>query len=460
MVRQIHNDPSSFFRPTGAIARVTTPVMPGEGIDSRFLNFQEVPLYHGLCALVAMLGVSLEVAGHLVSIAFWLLQWGAIKRLVRERSHLERCLIDLVYLTSFAVTYYGQAIMSDIAMAAIGAWAVERAVSWRLHGNLVTLFIAVVCVGLSALFKSYGLIFAIPVLALTWPRLISWRMRGAMLLGVTVTSLPVVWWHVYAMLQGGYHEASSHGIENKLTALLNPRLYKAFWRYYTHFVGIIPGVLALGGIVWLRFTRSESLRIPDWVLPWIVALVPYSIATLDKLTDHEYYILPFAVPLIVVVGICCARIISLGATARRSTLLICIFFVVQMSVSYRSITKAQRENPDVVACADVLRQATQPEELVAFASDTQRYNSLAYYAERRGFHVDGEAFPAVRYVQEGATVFLLARDSKDQAATRMWLRRGGKRAFVLIASSEELRDFRGKSRTCQVFRWIHTEQRQ
>ena len=452
VIRQIHEDPHSFLRPTGVITRVTTPVTPGESIDDRFLNFQEFPLYHGLAALVAFLGLSFEVSGHFVSIIFWAIQWIALKQLVRDRSPLERHSIDLVYLTSFAVTYYGQAIMSDIAMAAVGAWAIERAVSCRERGNVSAMYAAIVCVGISGLFKSYGLIFALPVLILVWPRLISWKVRSGVLISVLVISLPVVWWHTYAMLQGGYNEISSHGLANKLSALVDTRLYKSMWRDYTHFVGIIAGVIALVSAVLFRFGMHGSVQVPAWVAAWMVALVPYSVATLDKLPDHEYYILPFALPLVVLVGVLVARMVSLCADRMVCTALIFTLAVGQMVISYRSVVKAQRENPDVVACADILRQVTEGNELVAFASDTQRYNSLAYYAERRGFHVEGSAFPSQRYLKEGARVFLLAHDSDGQGEARAWLRKESKGDFTLVVGSKALYDFRGKSRICQVFR--------
>ena len=101
-------------------------------------------------------------------------------------------------------------------------------------------------------------------------------------------------------------------------------------------------------------------------------------------------------------------------------------------------------------CAEILRQATQPGDLIAVLSDTQRYNSVAYYADRRGFHVEGYAFSAQRYIDEGARVFLIARDAADQSNARQWLQRDRQRRIMLIAGGASGEDFRGKARLCEV----------
>lgn len=463
VIRQIYREPLSFLQPTGVIARVTTAMTPGSTIDERFLNFQEFPLYHGIAALLGYLGVSLEVAGHLVSILFWALQWGALRRLIRERQPFERLLVDIVYLGSFALTYYGQAIMSDMAMAATGAWAVERAVSWLSGGRATQILTAAFFVVVSSLCKSYGLIFALPVLIIVWPRLGTLRARFVALASLGCVALPVVIWHVYAMFQGGYNELSSHGVANKLHTVMNVRLYKSLWRDYTHFVGLIPGVLALGVAAWSCVRKRNRVAVPTWIAPWLLAIVPYALATLDKLIDHEYYILPFAVPLVALVGMVVAH--GVGELSRARTVrnngvryrgawygaLALIVIAIQLTITFRGVYKAQRENPDVTVCAEILRQATQPGDLVAVLSDTQRYNSLAYYADRRGLHVEGYAFSAQRYIDEGARVFLIARDAAEQSEARQWLQRDRQRRFTLIAGGASGADFRGKARLCEVY---------
>jgi uncharacterized membrane protein YqjE len=483
-VEQLYRDPTSIFHPQGTIVRVTVPGAPvdlrGESQASlsvsqshtsqHFLNYQEFPLYHSIAALVAWcgdsLGISLEVAARLVTIAFWALQWGALRRLVRERKLLERGVMHLLYGASFAITFYGQAIMSDIAMAAIGAWAIERAVRWRLEGRRARLLVALGLVGLSAITKSFGLIFALPVAAIVWPQLTSWRERVGVLVGLAVAALPVCGWHLYAAFQGGYNEVSSHSVAQKLATVSDPRFYKSLWRDYTHFVGLIPGVTAILSLGWWCVVRRQRLGtvlgLSPWLVWWSIAVVPYAIITLDKLIDHEYYLLPFALPLIVCVAhavaytVCRARLWWCGV-------LLIVAVGAQLAITYRSVRKAQRENPDVVVCADVIRQATAPEDIVAFLSDTQRYNSLAYYSDRRGLHVEEFAFPVDRYVHHGAQVVVIALSAAQQDAARRWVTSGRRKSrdssersearnVELVAEAKSTYDFRGSPRMCEVYR--------
>jgi hypothetical protein len=459
VIRQLSYEPQSLLAPTGVIARVTTPVVAGSTPEERFFNFQEFPLYHGIAALVATLlgwmGVSLEVAGRLVSILFWALQWCALRRLMRERQYLERSLVDLVYLCSFALVYYGQAIMSDVAMAAMGAWAVERAVSWRAIGGTQRLVVGALLIVASSLFKSYGLIFAIPVMVIAWPRFTTTRARCRAIVAAVLVALPVVAWHTYAQFQGGYNEVSSHDITTKLHTLINPKLYKSLWRDYTHFVGLIPGVAAIGIGVWSYARGRKRNDIPCWILPWALALPPYALATLDKLIDHEYYVLPFAVPLVALVGIVLGSAIAQASEGSQRRGVWCggltlALVTTQLTMTYRSVSKAQRENPDVVMCADIVQRATQPGDLVAFLSDTQRYNSIAYYAERRGIHVEGFAFPAERYRREGAHAFVFALDPDGQDQARRWIKQSFGGRYSSVAGGIVGADFRGKTRMCEV----------
>ena len=137
--------------------------------------------------------------------------------------------------------------------------------------------------------------------------------------------------------------------------------------------------------------------------------------------------------------------------------------ITQLAITYRSVRKAQRENPDVVVCADVIRQATAPSDIVAFLSDTQRYNSLAYYSGRRGLHVEEFAFPVDRYVRHGAQVVVIALSAAQQDAARRWVTSGRRKSrdssersearnVELVAEAKSTYDFRGSPRMCEVYR--------
>ncbi len=85
----------------------------------------------------------------------------------------------------------------------------------------------------------------------------------------------------------------------------------------------IPGVTAILSLGWWSVMRRQKLAtvlgLSPWLVWWSIAVVPYALITLDKLIDHEYYLLPFALPLIVCVAhavaytVCRARLWWCGA---------------------------------------------------------------------------------------------------------------------------------------------------
>jgi len=339
--------------------------------------------------------------------------------------------------------------MSDIAMAATGAWAIERAMAWRTSRESLSLISALLFVTLSSLFKSYGLIFALPVAAIVIPALSEGRQKARFFALIALCALPVLSWHTYAALQDGYHETSSHAIGAKLATLANSTFYRSLWRDYTHIVGIIPGVVAILLMAW-RLRGSRSLDRPLWLGPWLLALIPYALLTLDKLTDHEYYLLPFASPLIALIAITLAPLVTKARSPLTASFVVALT-IIQLVIAGRSVLKAQRENPDVLACAEITRSATAPGDIVAFHSDIARFNSLAHYAERRGYHVEQFHFAPERYRDEGAKFLVIALAPAEQERARAWLRRAPLANPRPIASSTDAVDFRGKPRTCEVY---------
>ena len=449
VVRQLHQAPLGILYPRGVVASVTVPVKPGDAADTRFLNYQEFPLYHLLAAQLGRVMPSLEVASRVLSLLFWLLQWWALARLFRGQGrHVQLC-ADLLYFTSCAGLYYGQAIMSDIAMAAAGAWAIERSLAWRESKNVRALCAAVGFVCISSLFKSYGLIFALPVAFLVLPTVEGIPRRAAVLALIAGSALPVLAWHIFTFQQGGYQEVASHSFAAKFAALADGALYRGLWRDYVHYVGLIPGVLAV--LLWLYrlVRRSDYWALPVWALVWLIAAIPYALLTLDKLSAHEYYLLPFLVPLLAVVVLPLGWLLE-HVRAAHNWGLVVLLCLVHVFLGYKNLLKAQRENPDVIACADAVRSVTAPGDLLAILTDVSRYNSIAYYAERRGLHVEEFAFAPGRYRAEGAQALVIALAQERFSAAEKWLLDGQGGAKVRLADVQDLKDFRGKMRRCAV----------
>jgi len=293
--RSILTAPSSWYQTRDVVTRVTWE-KPGEQIDAsdrekRFIVYEEFPLYHVLLATISTLGFSLEASGRVLSLVFFFL--GGVGLYYVARSILPESVSTfsvLLYLTSFPFLYYGQAIMSDIAMVTCAIWGVCFLRNWEERGRNAWLVAALSLFALSGLFKSYGIVLlGIPLVSIGRTK----GVQRALFYSVLAVA-PVLAWHVFALGQVGHQEFVSHSLNAKFDMLSSSRLYASLFKVYFRYLGYIAGaVLLLYGATRLmgRIRADGTVSLPLWVPTWLVISVLYGLLTVDKLPDHDYYFL-------------------------------------------------------------------------------------------------------------------------------------------------------------------------
>lgn len=461
MAKGIGEEPRSWSAPKGVVTRVTWGGA-GEGRNKspdRFVLYEEFPLYHAVTALIAKFGLNLEASARTVSILSFFMAGYLLCLLVGCRPGLIESQVCLgLFLTSFPLLYYGQAIMSDMAMLAWGLLGMVCIQRKSGGGVLVRVAFAALALLVSTLFKSYSAILVIVMLFSIWRKNrggISGRdvllARGLLVMAV----VPVIAWHVFAGFQDGHQEYVSHAVSTKLKTLLSYDLYKALLKNYFCYVGYVPGGLLLCSVLpYIRRRVPRSLRgVPAWVYSWLVGVFLYLVCTLDKLVDHSYYFLLCVPPVFFFATerlVDLHRRVSTVKSPRVADALIGIILLTNFAVSTKSMIKAKRQNADVLKCAEQIRNHTRPGELIATLTGVTRFNSMAFYSGRLAVNVEGASFPIARYVNAGATTLVLNLDPKHMSLMRGWINRELGRSRVLW-SSDELKDFRGRKRSCAIY---------
>jgi hypothetical protein len=420
----------------------------------RFVVFEEFPLYHALTALLSATGLPLEVPAHLLSIGFWLLGLFGCRALAEGVAAAPgRAFAAITYASSFPLMYYGQATMSDVAMLAALTWAVVRLRAWAGGGPDRDLIWAALWFCLSALFKSYSVVFVLMIPYASWVRERRIIPRGFVAGLLVAAAAPVLGWHAYAALQEGHQEATSHSLGAKLDGILRLDLFTLTARRFLRFAGPAATLAVLAWAVReRRHWRGAGDRRFWWLHSFIICLALYLAATSDKLPDHDYYYL-LAVPVFVT--------LAAGAYSRLWEAPACgtiagrVLFVAALVATYlisaRNFVKATRESPDIVACAGLLAAGTAPDEIAAVLATGERYNAIDYYAGRLGLFVQGTSYPLRRYQDAGASVLVVDLEPRELAEVSDWLRKQ-LRDSRPIASDPELEDFAHKRRVCQVYR--------
>lgn len=459
-IRALTEPGGSVLNPKDVASRITWPGAevhsPSWIPDRRFTIFEEFPLYHLMAAEFSKIGFRIELAGHLISILFFILAALGIMRLTRRDYYSEAGELSLLLASiSFMLLYYGQAIMSDMAMTASLIWAIHFLQRWRDTGQNSSFACGTLLMVFASLFKSYAAVFVIPCLSII---AFSKRAPGGerivrSLLFPSLALLPVLSWHVFVFLSSsGHDETLSHSLEAKLSVLLSLSFLEVLIEDLFRLLGHGPGVLfilfGLHGVV----RRKELPPLSDYRWWYLAAFVLFLMATADKLPNHDYYFL-LGAPLLVPAA--SASLIygfqGLSLFFKRSTVLTsaAVILLVTIGVSLKKFWKATTINPDVMLCAKAVREVLPSERLLVIASDLSRYNSIHFYSGRRGFPLEGTDFPLPRYTDAGAGVLAVNLPPEIAEELSNWALDQG--AVPLVTKLPPLQDFKGRERVCRLF---------
>jgi len=267
------------------------------------------------------------------------------------------------------------------------------------------------------------------------PRLI--RTTGALLLLL----VPVLSWHLFTLTQAGHQEADSHSVIAKLAAFTEPSLYNTFFKIFFRYLGIVPGALFLLVLLWKR--RFETTW---WIHAWLAGAVIYGAFCVDKLTVHDYYFLPIFIPIFAIAGIVFA---SKLREMNQTTALIplTVAFAVSCLLTAKNLSKALTPNTDVIECSALAGELSKPGDFLATLSDVSRFNSLAYLSGRKAVNVEETSLPLSQYLHAGVSFLVMNLPTEESISYRDWiLSQGG-----VEKATRELRDARGRLRTCAVY---------
>jgi hypothetical protein len=458
-IAAISEDPTTWNAPYDTVARLPAEARQLEVKKpySDFRIFEEFPLYHFLAAAVAQLGVSAEDSGRIVSLVFWAVGGCGVCALGRLFSPpLVAALALLLYCCSFPVAYYGVAIMSDTAMVALWSWSLFFLARSRALLTGTSIIAGLMCALLSGLFKSYGLIALIP-----WGLTIVSAVRSSTTgaghdtpqryiwstgIGIIVAAAPTLAWHMYAGLHSGHQEFESHSVTQKLSMITSGSFWNALQKGYFRYLSYGPGVVALvAGFFWIRAHRYREIPMALWYAA--IAGVVFIALTGDKIPHHDYYLLMPAVPLVVVVAHITNFTVERLSYRVRGLALVGLFASIA-APSFLNVHKALAENRDVITCAEFVATLTQPDELIGVYSDSSRYNSITYYAQRFGVRVEGTTLPLGRFSRVGVRQIVVNLSPIEFDRFHQWATRQSATAQL---HRIEARDYKGQPRVCGVY---------
>ncbi len=455
-IREIARDPEMWKNPIDVVTRLSAHPVPKlislEAPYSDFRIYEEFPLYHLLSAHLSKSGISLENSSKIISIlSFFIASFGIYSLTMAVSSYQSSITATILWCISFPVLYYSQAIMSDIGMTAFTIWGLYFLVKYIRNESYKTAISGLICIAISSLFKSYGLLFMI-----SWVYIFFRKKRflsGLFL--CALFSLPVLSWHIWTLLQEGHQEITSHNISDKIKILFSAQFYLTLQKYLFRYLGILPGIVLL--IYLLQFLGKKSKVNPNEFLLFLLWGVPsfiYLIFTAEKLPDHDYYFLLIAPGFFVMSGLALNYFWNSYNSKNYQKYLFIGYVVIVLSPlpqTYLSLKKSLKENHDVIVCSDTISQMVPEKNLVGYLSDVSRYNSLAYYAGRFGLIIEDQNFPLSHYLGYGMNHIAVNLPDEDFEVFSNWLNQQKDIETKKIIHLDTLLDFKSRKRNCGIW---------
>ncbi|QCK88180.1 glycosyltransferase family 39 protein [Phreatobacter aquaticus] len=363
----------------------------------------EFPLYQLIVAAVAKLGVPLNAAGRIVSIAFLVATLWPLAILGRDLrlGRTTWLATSILFLCAPVHVYWARTFMiettalffSALWLAAIVRLLVRRDLRWFAVALLAG---TGACLAKSTTFPAFGFVGAVATAALLGQ---AWW-RGAPLLRLlpfaamilTATLVPVgigLWWVAYS---DRIKEANLIGRSLTSAALAGwnwgnwqQRTSASLW-LTTVRLRVLPdvlGLLVLPGLVVLGACLASWRRLAFAGVAATAFLLPFLLFTNLHIV-HNYYQVANAVFLIAALGIAIG-VVAEGPTRPLAVVLVAVLATAQLAFFHKAFAPHVTEdfsNNKLLRIAQLARDATKPDEAI-LVINSDWAGTIPYHAERR-----------------------------------------------------------------------------
>ncbi|MDP8254981.1 MAG: sulfatase-like hydrolase/transferase [Candidatus Alcyoniella australis] len=390
---------------------------------------EEAPIYHLLLAAgYGLLGRESLGWARLVTIllslpgALWLF---ALMR--RELGARAAVFGLLFYCFSPLILFFNRAVASDGAMVAFGIGAVYYFRRYSEDGGAACWLASLCCLVLSGLFKPFGLLVGVPIMAISLGR---WGARAALrptlwLYALVGLAIPLSWIGYAASIgslgRGGPEKGlfSNTRLWGEPGLLLSPR----FWNIVQSWIfdrGLTPPATVLALFALLQKNLRPRLRLFLW---WALGCLLYVMIVRNGNQEHVYYSMPWLPPLSALAGAGMAALLdwrpqsTLWQRPARHRMLLAGLLLLAFagwSASYTyNFFRADRSSVIAGHAAD--RYLPPGALIVAWDPGSTRKTQLIYHAQRRGWHVGSLSPERIKTFQQLGAQAVVVCLSDEQA---------------------------------------------
>ncbi|MCZ8314939.1 MAG: glycosyltransferase family 39 protein [Phreatobacter sp.] len=364
----------------------------------------EFPLYQLTVAAVAKMGIPLNAAGRLVSVAFLFATLWPLAMLTRDLKLGRTTFLAtaILFLCAPIHVYWARTFMIEttaLFFAALWLAAIVRLLvrhDWRWFAVALAAGTAA-CLSKSTTFPAFGFVggvAAAALLARAWWRgapLLRLIPLAAMVLAATLVPLGLgLWWVAYSdrikeanLIGRGLTSASLAGWNwGNWQQRTSAQLWLATVRLRA--LPDILGFVVLPGLAVLGACLTSWRRLGYTAMAAIAFLLPFLLFTNLHIV-HNYYQVANAIFLVAAIGIAIGAVAE-GPTRPIAVVLVAVLATAQLAFFHRAFAPhvvQDFSNDKMLRIAQLARDATRPDEAI-LVINSDWAATIPYHAERRG----------------------------------------------------------------------------
>lgn len=364
--------------------------------DRSNATFAEFPLLSGLIAIgFAIVHAEPEWLARLICILFSALGSVYFFLLVAEETNEKTaCIATALYLIAPMVWYFHRTVMTDVVMVNFVTAALYHFRYWARYQKYSSFLFAVFFTAFAALAKAYALYIGIAFLLLLleyqgWRKLL--RLSNFIFFIGSVAPIAIWIWHCSAGVSAG-SSGSNLTASAELIGPISIWFSLDYWKTLASSVGDFT-LLPIGSVFFLYtlLRCRKDLRKTRVAIYWLAAVLFYFLFVRQGNSEHDYYQMPFAAPVVFIAAIGWHRWfgwLKMRISPKHyAACVACLSILMILNAAKYTYSKA-RIDPSPVSLGEKLAEINMEKNHVLIVDpDRLQRNQALYYAKSHGWHI-------------------------------------------------------------------------
>lgn len=208
------------------------------------------------------------------------------------------------------IFYHSINALPDIAALSFSVWALYGFVKFEKEKRNSYLWLSYSCLLLAGLIKIYFLLAGVPIAIYLFISVLKKETHWLTMIPGIVVILIISAWYKYASWLTDYYGLYEFGLHTRTAGSLQEAIQIISKNLISDLPDVLLGyplfilfIASLFLLIRKQFSKHEKITESKYFLPvlmWFIAIIPIHILLLNQMQHHQYYMLPYLIPMILV----------------------------------------------------------------------------------------------------------------------------------------------------------------